>query len=153
MRVFFVVFGISMVLAIGWGWWIVQGVRVTAQRTDTQMRTLAWATLAYADEHGGQFPTNEAAMRSIGVIPESIRLAPGADEGTWPTSRREALLGQDPASLEESFRAILVAWGADPTIPPYFKPDGLPTLVGTNTEVNGWLDAVRKRFQKPATGS
>jgi hypothetical protein len=149
MRAFFVFFGISVVVAAVWGWNVVQGVRVVAARTDTQMRTLAWAAMAYADANDGLFPTSNEALKSFGVGPDTIRLAPGESDGRWPTTRAIALKDAPPAELDASFRAVVVSWGPDPTIPPYLKPDGLPTLIGTNEEVNGWLDAMRKRQGGP----
>jgi hypothetical protein len=151
MRGFFLFFGVSVVTAAIWGWWVVQGVRATAARTDTQMRTLAWATMAYADANEGFFPTSAESLKSVGVGPESITLAPPGGDAGWPVSRAEALRGAAPADLDSSLKVILVAWGPDSSVPPYFKPDGLPTLVGTNTEVNGWLDAMRKRSPQDET--
>jgi hypothetical protein len=59
--------------------------------------------------------------------------------------RTEALHGEAPAPLEECFHAIVVVWGEHRGMPPYLKPDGLPTLHGTAHDVNAWLKAFADR--------
>lgn len=142
---FFAVFAVSSVAAFIWARGVTQGVRVTAERTDVQIRTLAWAALAYADANEGHFPRSAEALKSVGTAVTSLRIHPAGADRMWPTSRDEALKGADPADIDASMRSIVIAWGPDDTIPPYLKPDGLPTMVGTNDEVNGWLDAFRTR--------
>lgn len=153
LRVFIAFFLVSLVGVGIWGWTVVQGVRTIAHRTDTQMRTLAWASLAYAAEFG-RFPLNAQELQAFGPGPESIAIAPEATDpaaaaGAWPTSRAVALKEQPPADLAESMKTVLVTFGTDAAMPPYLKPDGLPTMIGTNDEVNGWLASFRKRFQTP----
>lgn len=151
MRIYFTVFVIAFVAVAIWGWSVQKGVRVTATRTDNELRTLGWAVLAYADANGGAFPMDLAALKSVGAARESISLAPPSDGGGWPTRRSDALQGHEPSDLDASARSILIAWGTDPGMPPYFKPDGLPTHVGTGLEVNGWLAALGKRGGAPVS--
>lgn len=151
MRIYFGVFVIAFIAVGIWGWSVQQGVRVTAARTDNELRTLGWAVLAYADANGGAFPMNLAALKTVGAAPESISLAPPGEGEGWPTKRSEALHGHEPSDLDASARSILIAWGTDPGMPPYFKPDGLPTHVGTGLEVNGWLAALGKRGGPPSS--
>lgn len=149
-RVYIVVFVIALIGVGIWGWQVVQRVRVTAHRTDAQMRTLAWASLSYAAAHG-VFPMNADDLKAFGAGPDSLTIAPANPAAGWPTSRADALHGESPADLTESLRAVVVTFGTDPGMPPFLKPDGLPTMVGTNDEVNGWLDAFGKRGKAAAT--
>ncbi len=151
-RVFFVFFAVALVVVAIWGWTVMQGVRRTAARTDAQMRTLAWASLTYAAVHGA-FPSSAADLEQFGPGPESMPVAPPDGAASWPMARADALHGIAPADLTESFRAIVVTFGTDPGMPPFLKPDGLPTMVGTSDEVNGWLAAFGKRGKPAATPS
>ena len=147
----------SLVLACVGTWffgrWVVAQARENAQRTDTQIRTLAWAALAYAEANSGAFPMTADELRAFGVGPTTI--TPPGDAATetlpWPLDRSAALKGREPAALDDALRAILVTWGTDRTMPPYLKPDGLPTLHGTNTEVNGWLGGYREKQRAQRT--
>ncbi len=151
LRLFIIFFVGSAIFVSIWGWTVVQNVRVTAERTDTQIRTLAWASLSYAATHG-VFPMTKEDIEAFGVGPESIAIAPGKEDGWWPTTRAEALRQQPPAEIPLSMQTILVAFGTGPAMPPYFKPDGLPTKIGTIEEINRWLESFGKRG-KPAEGS
>ena len=46
------------------GWFVVQDVRVLAERTDVQMRALAWGSVVYACEHG-RFPTSDEELSRV----------------------------------------------------------------------------------------
>jgi len=146
-RVFIVVLCATAVGTAVWGWQLVGNVRSVARLTDTRMRTLGWATLSYVSAHDGAFPTSNEELMAFGAGPETLGTptpAPASVEpAPWPLDRATALRGEPPQSLADCFHAIVVTWGSDRRMPPFLKPDGLPTLHGTNVEVNGWLDAAR----------
>jgi hypothetical protein len=122
-----------------WGWWIARGVRVKAAETDRRIRTIAWATLSYYETFDA-FPMSEGELLAFGAGGASIA-PPPSGAGDWPASREEALAGAEAAELTESLRSIVAVFGEDRAMPPYLRPDGLPTSVGTTTLVNGWLAA------------
>jgi hypothetical protein len=95
---------------------------------------------------------SQADIEAFGPGPESIAIAPGKEDGWWPMTRAEALRQQPPADIPLSMKTILIAFGTGPEMPPYFKPDGLPTKIGTNDEINRWLESFGKRG-KPAAES
>lgn len=142
-RVFIAVLAVAGIGTFFFGWWIANGVRRTAAETDRRIRTIGWATLAYADEFGG-FPLAADELLAFGAGVESLPDSPGT---AWPVARSEALQGADPADLAESLRSIVAVWGEDRAMPPYLKPDGLPTSVGTTPMVNGWLAARAERLR------
>jgi hypothetical protein len=137
-RWFVVVLVVSGAATFIWGWWIARGVRVTAAETDRRIRTIAWATLSYYETFGA-FPMSEEELLAFGAGSASI--APPSAEAAWPASRDEALAGAEAADLSDSLRSIVAVFGEDRDMPPYLRPDGLPTSVGTTTLVNGWLAA------------
>ncbi|MDZ4828663.1 MAG: hypothetical protein SGJ09_00515 [Phycisphaerae bacterium] len=144
-RVFVIVFAVASIATFVWGWTIIDSVRRTATDTDRCIRTVAWATLAYASENG-RFPLSDDELFAFGSGPDSIATMPrSAGAGVWPTKRADALGSGDPAPLADCFRAVLVVWGDDGSMPPLLTPNELPTLRGTEGEVNRWLDAFRHR--------
>ncbi len=146
MKWFLVVLAISSVVTFGVGWIVVDRARASAHETDVRIRTLSWAALSYAAAFDGSFPTSEAQLRAWGTGPESIAIAPTDPTlGTWPTRQVDALHGETPRSLDDALHSIIVAWGTSSAMPPFLKPDGLPTQLGTSDEVNGWLYAFGHR--------
>lgn len=146
-RWFVVVLVVSGAATFVWGWWIARGVRVTAAETDRRIRTIAWATLSYYEAFG-VFPMSEEELLAFGAGGATIAPSPspspslgGEGEGQWPATREEALAGAEAAELSESLRSIVAIFGEDREMPPYLRPDGLPTSIGTTTLVNGWLAA------------
>lgn len=123
------------------------GVRASAAETDRRMRTLAWATLAYASEYG-VFPQSAEELTAFGLGPETLSRA--ADGDQWPATRSAALEGKEPATLDDSFVSILVVFGDNRGMAPFLKPDGLPTTIGTGPRVNGWLEAFASSLERPA---
>lgn len=138
-RWFVVVLVVAGAATFVWGWWIARGVRVTAAETDRRIRTIAWATLSYYDAFGA-FPMSEEELLAFGAGGPAIAPPPSA-EGAWPARREEALAGAEAAELAQSLRSIVAVFGEDRGMPPYLRPDGLPTSVGTTALVNGWLAA------------
>lgn len=138
-RSFVVVVAVAAVATSVWGWWIARGVRMTAAETDRRIRTIAWATLSYYETFDA-FPVNEGELLAFGAGGASVA-PPPSGAGAWPASREEALAGAEAAELAESLRSIVVVFSEDRAMPPYLRPDGLPTSVGTTTLVNGWLAA------------
>lgn len=144
-RIFVIVFVVASIATFVWGWTVINSVRHTAAETDRCIRTVAWATLAYASENG-RFPLSDDELLAFGSGPESIATMPTSPSaGVWPTKRVDALGSGDPAPLTDCLRAVLVVWGDDGSMPPLLTPNELPTLKGTETEVNRWLDAFRHR--------
>lgn len=140
LALFVATFACTLVIA----WRSLGTVRATAAETDRRIRTLGWATLAYAAEHG-VFPLSAEELESFGIGPEAIAIA--SSEQAWPSTRIEALGGDVPSSLDDAFHSILVVFGDYRTMPPYLKPDGLPTTVGTSPQVNAWLESFGKELE------
>lgn len=150
-RVFLIVLVVASIATLFFGWWVIAGVRRTAAETDLRIRTIAWAALAYSSQNEGSFPMSEEELKAFGTGPASITLQDEANAAAWPTERSAALVGHEPADLDAAFRSIVVVWGTDRSMPPYLKSDGLPTRVGTGTEVNGWLSAMRAYLARSAS--
>jgi hypothetical protein len=131
----FVVMGLFTLIV---GWRTLSGVRETAYETDRRIRTLAFAVLAYASEYG-QFPMSNDELQAFGLGPDEI--AVGSTKNEWPSKRDVAQRGEATTSLDESLHSILIVYGDHRGMPPYLKPDGLPTKNGTGPEVNSWLEA------------
>lgn len=140
-RVFLVivlVFGAAIIATAIFGWIVVQNVRVTASRTDLDMRTVAWASIAWACEHDGRFPVDEGELLSMQSLPETISCVPTGSE-SWPRTRQDALRGEDPPELEAALGRIRVYFSSDGALPPAISPGGLPMLLDTEDTVIGWL--------------
>ncbi|MFO0827080.1 MAG: hypothetical protein U0572_02935 [Phycisphaerales bacterium] len=133
---------IASVATFIWGWTVVNDVRKTAAETDRRIRTLAWATLAYANEFG-QFPESDDELRAFGVGPDALRAGDRPKEALWPARRTDALRSEQPVPIDDCLRSIIVVWGDARTMPPLLQPDQLPTLRGTEDEVHRWLEAYR----------
>lgn len=132
-------------------WWIVRGVRTQAAATDSRMRELAWAVLAYADTYEA-FPTSEAEIRAfVGEpprMPESLRTKPLAVAGrVYPMSRAEAAAPAPPLPLDDVLLSIEVEWPIERDVQPILRPRGLPTLQGTAPTVGEWLFAMAERLR------
>ena len=130
----------SVIATAIFGWVVMQNVRETATRTDRDMRTVAWASIAWACEHDGRFPRNEQELLSMAPLPTSISCAPVGEE-SWPTTLSGALEGAEPPSLEEAYDRIEVYYSSDGMLPPVVEPGGLPMLLDTKETVVGWMSA------------
>lgn len=137
-RVIILLLGASIIGTSIFGWFVVQDVRETARRTDLDIRTLAWASIAWACEHDGRFPVNEGELLSMQPLPASIPCAP-TGSGSWPTQREEALQGADPPPLAEALARVEVHFSSDGLLPPAIDSRGLPMLLDTEDTVGGWL--------------
>lgn len=131
----FVVTGLFTLIV---GWRTLSGVRETAYETDRRMRTLAFAVLAYASEFG-QFPMSNEELQAFGLGPDEIAVVSSKNE--WPSKRDVAQQGAATSTLDDSIHSILIVYGDHRGMPPYLKPDGLPTKNGTGPEVNSWLES------------
>lgn len=150
-RVFAIILFILVVAWIGtviFGFVIVRNVRETADRTDGNMRALAWAAIVYACAHDGRFPIDEEELFSVDPLPESIPCVPG-EIGAWPVSRKVALAGGSPPDLVAAARDLRLDFSSEGTLPPVVGNNGLPTRLGTQDEIKGWLRA----FTETGSGS
>jgi len=120
------------------GWFVVKDVRVLAERTDVQMRALAWGAVVHACEYG-RFPTSDAELSRV-MLPESIPCVP-ATAGWWPVTREEALRGQAIPSMPAAVDLLETAYSSDGALAPVFESSGLPTLNDPPTKelIRGWL--------------
>lgn len=148
-RVFTIVLGIAAVAITIVGFRVTAGVRRTAVETDRSLRSLAWAMLSYAGVHGC-FPAGEEPLLGFGPGGDAVAEVPA---GEWPRDRASALAGLAAKSLPDALREIRVLWTASGAAAPYLAPDGLPSGVGTISEVNGWLDARGKAGFAPRVAS
>ncbi len=132
---------LGVVFTAIFGWFVMQNVRETAQRTDLDMRCVAWAALSFACVNDGRFPTSADELFQMEVLPESISCTPDGTDSNWPTTRAEAMRGLEPPSLADAFRRMDVAFSSDGTLPPRIDPRGLPTLVDPPTKptIREWL--------------
>jgi len=135
---------ILLVLVIAWigtaifGFIIVGNVRETADRTDVNIRALAWAAIVYACDHDGRFPVTEQELFSMGPLPDSIPCVP-VEPGAWPVTREGALGNAPEPDLVAAARDLQLHFSSDGSLPPVVDNNGLPTRLGTRDEVRGWL--------------
>ena len=120
------------------GWFVVKDVRVLAERTDVQMRALAWGSVVHACEYG-RFPTSDAELSRV-MLPESIPCVPDT-AGWWPVTREDALRGQPVPSMPAAVDLLETAYSSDGALAPVFESSGLPTLNDPATKelIRGWL--------------
>ena len=132
---------VSVILTGIFGWYIMQNVRVTARRTDLDMRCLAWASVAFACNNQGRFPTSREELFQVNPPPDSIDCAPAGESQNWPTTFAEAMRGETPPELDDAFRRLAMAFSSDGKLPPRIDPRGLPTLIDPPTKdtVREWL--------------
>ena len=82
--IFLVILALFVLAWIGttiFGFFIVDNVREAADRTDTDMRALAWASIIYACNNDGRFPSDDDELLSVDPLPESIA-GPGCGKGS-----------------------------------------------------------------------
>jgi hypothetical protein len=145
---------ILLVLVFAWigtaifGFFIVRNVRETAARTDGNMRALAWAAIVFACEHEGRFPVDEEELFSVGTLPDSIPCVP-VEEGAWPVTLEHALGSAKVPDLVTAARDLQLHFSSEGTLPPVVGNNGLPTQLGTQDEIRGWLRA----FDEASTGT
>ncbi len=139
--VILVIFILSWIGTLIFGYVIYGNVRATAARTDNALRSLTWAALAYACEHEGRFPTSELELFSMEPLPERIDCRPSL-AGTWPSTRTEALLGNPPPEeLAFASRKLKLYFSSDGALPPVFDANGMPTELGTIPLLKEWLSS------------
>lgn len=141
--IFLVILALFVLAWIGttiFGFFIVDNVREAADRTDTDMRALAWASIVYACNNDGRFPSDDDELLSVDPLPESIACLPST-EGAWPTNREAALGGASSPDMALSLSRIVVHYSSDGTLPPAVDNNGLPTRLGTQDEIREWLAA------------
>ena len=136
--VIMILFVVAWIATAIFGYIVVGNVRDTADDTDRNMRALAWASLAFACEHDGRFPSDEDELLSVQPLPESIPCVP-ATAGAWPTKRIEAFEGAHPPDLAGAAARLQLHFSSDGRFPPVVGNNGLPTRLGTQDEIKGWL--------------
>ena len=151
-RAFIAVLVVASIAMVAVGWMVAGKIRGTAAETDRRLRTLAWATMSYVTANDGAFPLSIEELKAFGLGGETIALAPDADDTPWPTTRTAAMAGAQPSTYDEALVSIVVVFGDARDVPPYLKPDGLPTTVGTSAECNEWLKAMRARYLRRGLG-
>ena len=138
---------VILVLALGvaitavFGWIVRGNVLESANRTDLEMRAVAWAAITFACTHEGRFPINLPELLSMQPLPESIDCTPGP-EANWPLTLADALRGEPAPSLAESCDRLDVAFSSDGSLPPLIGNNGLPTLIDPPTmeTIREWLN-------------
>lgn len=144
-RIFRIIVGVllSGVILTGiFGWFVMQNVRETANRTDLDMRCLAWASIAYACTHDGRFPVSADELFEMSPLPERISCVPSGDQ-VWPVTLVVAMRGESAPTIEESFGRLDMAFSSDGSLPPRIGVRGLPTLIDPPTKdtVREWLSS------------
>ncbi len=135
-------FGVALIGTAIFGWVVVQNVRKTADRTDLEMRAIAWASIVFACEHEGRYPIDEEELLSVQPLPEQIPCTPTGDE-SWPVTREEALGGAEPPALEPAFTRMEIYFSSDGALPPAIRSGGLPMLLDTQDTILDWLGSFR----------
>jgi len=102
------------------GWWMTANVREVARRTDGELETLSRGLRAFAEAHGGDYPTSEAAFLA-------------------------GCGGADRAVVEAALRHLQVRWPPTGDLAPVLEANGLPTGLGSLDRVNAALrDSARR---------
>ena len=111
-----------------------------ANRTDLDMRAVAWASVAFACGHDGRFPIDEAELFSVEPLPDAIGCVPSAGEN-WPVTREDALRGEPAPSLAAALERLDVVFSSDGALAPLVGNGGLPTLNDPPTKdtIREWL--------------
>jgi hypothetical protein len=122
------------------GWIVRNNVLANANRTDLDMRAVAWASVAFACGHDGRFPIDEAELFSVEPLPDAIGCVPSAGEN-WPVTREDALRGEPAPSLAAALERLDVVFSSDGALAPLVGNGGLPTLNDPPTKdtIREWL--------------
>jgi hypothetical protein len=115
-------------------------VLADADRTDLDMRAVAWASIAFACSHEGRFPIDEQELYSMEPLPETIDCVPAAGEN-WPVARQDAMRGEPAPALVEAFDRLDIVFSSDGALAPLVSEDGSPTLIDPPTKdtIREWL--------------
>lgn len=136
-RVIVLVFLACFLAVAVWGAMVVSETRGIAERTDREVRFVAWLLLAAADRDG-RFPPDEPALLAAAAmgIPESVAEGEG-----WPATALEAWANLPPpdADLAEILARVRVEFSRGE--PPRVAVAGLPTRLRTLPLVNEWIAA------------
>jgi hypothetical protein len=144
-----IVFILTIIFTSIFSWMTLGQVRQRAHETDSRLRMVAWAVLEYADATG-EFPVEPDDLLSDRQMRMALGRVSPEDPHSWPSTLLEALRDQDQMpSFQDSFETITVKYGQSSDIPPQLIVQGLPTLVGSLPEVNGWLLAFKSEIEQP----
>jgi hypothetical protein len=143
------IIGAFLLCAIGvavWGGFVAAGTRATAERTDLEVRHMAWVLLSAA-VRDGRFPQSESELIGAAALPVLAEIPPDPlSPPAWPARREEALEGRPvpEAPVREILTRVRVVFEGDG--PPRVAVAGLPTRLRTLPLVNGWIDAFANTY-------
>lgn len=139
-RLVVLVLVLGVVITAIFGWVVRNNVLETADRTDLEMRAVAWACIVHACANDGLFPTSGDQLLAVEPLPATIDCVPGPG-ASWPVTLEDALRGQPAPSLVEALDRLDVVFPSDGTLPPLVGSDGLPTLIDPPTKdtIREWL--------------